>query len=96
MAARLILVESSDGRMNLVNLDQVRLVELGDDFCRLIFSPTNTLTIWGQAAEVLIPRLLAEAEMLDGTDVSVITERWGKHKPRIIPMKPGESEDPSR
>jgi hypothetical protein len=60
----------------LVNLEQVRMVQQLGDVCRLTFDNNMTVNITGPLSHTLFGRLMAEAELADGTSVAqIVTEQ---------------------
>ena len=84
-------LEDGEGKYRLLNLAQVRLIdEIEDGHCRIVVSPDFSFEIHGEGANILIGRLLAEAELLDGTPLANAVDKFRSSNlggPKVQPIR---------
>jgi|ERR1035437_68191 hypothetical protein len=90
-------IEDQGGDTSLLNLDQIRMItEIRDGHCKIVFGYNFTVELDGDGAEKLIARLLAESELIDGTPMAEMVERFKQAEkstqPKVIPFDGSESQ----
>ncbi len=91
------VIEDQGGNLSLLNLDQIKMItEIRDGHCRVIFDNTFAIELHGDGAEKLITRLLADSELVDGTPMAEMVERFNQGKQstpsKVIPFDGSESQ----
>ena len=90
-------IEDQEGNTSLLNLDQIRMItEIHDGHCRIVFGNNFSVELHGDGAQKLIARLLAESELVDGTPMAEMIERFKQAEkstqPKVIPFGGSESQ----
>jgi hypothetical protein len=95
--ARFTVVEDSEGNYSLLNIDRIGMIsEIRDGHCRIIFSPTFTVEMNGEGADLLVGSLLGDSELVNGTSTAEAIEKFKRSKdslkPKVIPFDGSESQ----
>ncbi len=83
--------------LGLLNVDQIKLItEIRDGHCRITFDHNFTVELHGEGADTLIARLLAGSELVDGTPMAEMVERFKQSEKstpsKVIPFDGSESQ----